>query len=472
MAPMRRFGIVDFVFLLCILAIAGGVRAGYLMLAADNGRNAGPLVVQDVAGDADLQQLIRSVKEGNSFSSVAPLADAPEETAHASPGYPYVVGMTARLVAPDRLDSTVRWGQCVLGALTAGLYYLFARRAFRSLAVGVLAGMLCALHPFWIVDTAAINDGTLASFLVGLSLFVGSRAGQTGGPFASLLYGLALAGAALVRAALLPFAFVALAWFLLRSRRMPGGWLGALLSFLGFVIGLAPWTIRNWQVFGEPTPIVDSAYLHVWMGNNPKADGGPVDVETLSTEQLEELKHTKKQPERYARMGRIAWDEMRRDPPAVPQHRLMSGLAFFFGQREMGPEHRVVDVATITPDATLISGVGLIAEPAPMPMPMPKELAESYEGVFLWTVLGVTVLGLLGWRWSYGWRAESMPAVLAMIWIPLPYFLSHAEALSGPRLPLDGVLLCYTAFALLCFVPGVRRYLLAGAAAATPPPAR
>jgi hypothetical protein len=61
-----------------------------------------------------------------------------------------------------------------------------------------------------------------------------------------------------------------------------------------------------------------------------------------------------------------------------------------------------------------------------------------------------------------------MPAVLAMIWIPLPYVLSHAELLSGPRLPLDGVLLCYTAFALLCFWPGLRRYLLDGAKAVTP----
>jgi hypothetical protein len=466
---MRRFGMVDFVLFLCILILAGGVRAGYLMWAADNGRNAGPLVVQDSPADADLPQLIKSVKDNNSFVSAAPLADAPEETAHVSPGYPYLVGMTARFVAPGQLDSTVRWGQCVLGALTAGLYYLFARRAFRSLAVGVLAGTLCALHPFWVVDTAAINDGTLASFLVGLVLFVGARASQTGGPFASLLYGLALAGTALVRAALLPFAFVALAWFLLRGRRMPSGWLGALLSFLGFVIGLAPWTIRNWQVFSEPTPIVDSAYLHIWMGNNPSANGGPVNVAELPPEQLSELKEVK-QPERYARLGRIVWDEMRRDPPAVPQHRLLSGLAFFFGQREIGPEHRVVDVATPTADAQPIPGGPGIIPPEP-PL-MPKELADNYEGVFLWTVLGVTVLGLLGWRWSYGWREESMPAALAMIWIPLPYFLSHAEALSGPRLPLDGVLLCYTAFALLCFWPGVRRYLLDGTRAATPPTAR
>src|SRR5665213_1731431 len=98
MTPLRRFGMVDFVLFLCVLALAGGVRAGYLMLAADNGRNAGPLVVQDVASGADLQQLINSVKDNNTFVSTAPLADGPEKTAHVSPGYPYVVGMAARFI--------------------------------------------------------------------------------------------------------------------------------------------------------------------------------------------------------------------------------------------------------------------------------------------------------------------------------------------------------------------------------------
>jgi hypothetical protein len=56
-----------------------------------------------------------------------------------------------------------------------------------------------------------------------------------------------------------------------------------------------------------------------------------------------------------------------------------------------------------------------------------------------------------------------MPASLAMVWIPLPYLLGHAEALQGPRLPLDGVLLCYAAFVLACIVPTTASFLLAGA---------
>ena len=63
------------------------------------------------------------------------LASGVEDTAHASPGYPWLLGLLGRVLPGDRLDLYVRWGQCGLGALTAGLYFLFARRAFRSLSV-------------------------------------------------------------------------------------------------------------------------------------------------------------------------------------------------------------------------------------------------------------------------------------------------------------------------------------------------
>lgn len=77
--------------------------------------------------------------------------------------------------------------------------------------------------------------------------------------------------------------------------------------------------------------------------------------------------------------------------------------------------------------------------------------------IALWGMLLVMlILCLLGWRWSCGWSREADLASLALIWIPVPYVLSHAENFSGPRLPIDGVLLCYAAFVLACIVrPGM-----------------
>src|SRR5690242_3294177 len=133
MAATRRFGPADLLLLALVVVVAGGVRAGYLIRYADGGRTDGPLRVQEAE---------------------PPLPVVEERTAHVSPGYPWLVGTLGRFIAADRLDSTVRWLQMALGTLTAGFYFLFARRAFRSLLVATLAGLFAACHPFWIIATA------------------------------------------------------------------------------------------------------------------------------------------------------------------------------------------------------------------------------------------------------------------------------------------------------------------------------
>ncbi len=449
MADIRRFTLVDWILLTLVLAAAAGARAAYLGWCADGGRNGGPLRVEepsptlkdlppgttlrDRQEPTELDALVHNLTEHNWFGSLAPFAAAEEQTAHVSPGYPWLLAWLSRLTGPAGLDRAVRWGQCGLGSLTAGLYFLFARRAFRHRGVAALAGFLCAIHPFWVIDTASLTEGVLASFLLALALALGARAGQVGGPFVSLLYGVSLAGAARVRAAVLPIALVAVAGFLLRSRRLAGGWLCALVAFLGFGGGLAPWVVRNLQVFGEPVPVVDSAHLHLWVGNNPDANGGPLTPSMLAGAPGEELSKVSRQPERYSRLGALAWQEVRTNPAQTLRRRLEAGLAFFFGRDWL-------DNGTLAE-----KGEG----------EMPEQLAGSYPWILQGTLLALLLLAALGWRWTYGWRWEAMPASLAVVWIFLPYLLSHAGALSGPRLPLDGVLLCYAAFALVCLVPGV-----------------
>ena len=74
---------------------------------------------------------------------------------------------------------------------------------------------------------------------------------------------------------------------------------------------------------------------------------------------------------------------------------------------------------------------------------------EQAQTILIGTLLVLFVLGFVGWRLSMTWRQQSRLAALAVFWVPLPYVLSHAEMLSGPRLPLDGVLLCLAAFVLV-----------------------
>jgi hypothetical protein len=402
----------------------------------------------------ELDALVHNLKENHRFGSLAPLAHFEEQTAHLAPGYPWL--LFALEQAPLNLgpsDQVMRWLQGGLGALTAGLYFLFALRAFGSLAVAGLAGLLCAFHPFWVVNTAQLADGALATFLVAVCLSLGARGGQWGGAFTSLLFGLALAGLALVRAALLPFAIVALLWFLFRSRTVPRGWLCAVLAFLGFVNGLAPWTFRNYKSFHDLIPIADSTYLHLWAGSNSQSIGGPQSDETilatLAQARGEEPKQTAEalgqlnQKERYQQLGREVWQQLRRDPAAVLKHRFEATVSFCLG------------AAWLT-DRKLWETTGV-------------ELHDLPLWLFSASLLVLLLVGLLGWRWSYGWRHQAMPYSLALVWIPLPYILSHAEFLQGPRLPLDGLLICNTAFAIACFLPATGRILLRGVSSRSEP---
>lgn len=470
----RRIGLVDLALALVIFAAAVGVRAWYLYSLASSGASVGPLAVQDgivpgptAAGDerrgqadrSELDVLVENLTQQRGFTAHAPLASGEEQTAHLAPGYPTLLALLKRApIDLSPIDQTARWIQCGLGGLTAALYTLFARRAFGHRLVSLLTGIFCAVSPFWIVSTAEVSDGVVVSFLLGLALFLGSRAGQAGGAFTSLLYGGTLAGLALIRATCLPFAGVALLWYLVRCRSLRRGWLAATLAFLGFVTTLSPWTVRNYQLFHDMLPIADSAYYHLWMGNSPGATGGPRSepelIQTLAMARgeepaaLEERLASMEQPARYRDLARATVREIRTAPAATLQRRLWAGLAFLFGESWL--TQRVLYQGELGPEQG------------------PSWLRRSYPAIFAGCLLAMLTLGLLGWRWTAGWSFEAMPSSLALVWIPLPYVLSHAEWLHGPRLPLDGVLLSYSAFAVVCLiVPSARRTLLAGGTAET-----
>jgi 4-amino-4-deoxy-L-arabinose transferase-like glycosyltransferase len=472
MAGKRPFGLIDASLLLLVLAVAAGGRVGYLLQFADGGASSGPLLVQEPSpalalspeielrgksNPNDLDALVHNLSEHSWFGSLAPFAGKEERTAHTAPGYPWVLSWLAGVVSADDLESWMRWLQCVFGVLTAGLYFLFARRVFQSRLAAVFAGLLTALHPFWIINTACINDGTLTAFLLALVLLLGSIAGQSGGAFSSLLYGASVAGLALMRAALLPFAFVAILWLLWRSRRIERGWLCALLAFLGFANALAPWMIRNFQAFGEPVPITTSAYLNLWEGNNPRASGGPMAEEALlialaeargeSVLDVREKLAGLPQPERYRSLARDVLAEVRAHPDRACYRRLNAACYFFFSE-----------------DLARREQIALFKKSEEAESP--EGLERAYPSLLLVSLILMLLLSLFAWRWTYPWRGQAMLMSLALIWVPLPYVLGHAGHLHGPRLPLDGVFLTYAAFVLACLWPATGRALLAGPTAA------
>lgn len=455
MIEMPRLTALKLICLALVLAAAAGLRSWYVMAATENGTLDPALAVQgpgpypflptatELNGHApptELDNLAHNLEEHHWFGALPPLARREEQTAHCAPGYPWIAGTLARWGLDARL--VLRWGQVALGTLTVLGWFIFARRAFRSTRVAAVAAVLTALHPFWILNVAELADGTLASFLLVACLCLGTRGSQVGGAFTSLLFGLALAALAMVRAALLPFTLIALVWFLWRSRQVRWGWFAGLLAFLGFANGLAPWMVRNVRVYGEPVPIVTSAYLHLWMGTNGRATGGPLDEARLRAsfdgERLQELLDEPNQARRYGSLGRDLYEEVMRDPTAALGLRIDAALRFLLG----GDWFRY----------------GQLAEQreGDRYAPLPEELDVDIELPLRLSLLVMFVLALLGWRWSCGWSRSARLASLAAVWVPLPYVLGHAEALSGPRLPYDGLLLCYAAYAAVACLRGTK----------------
>ncbi len=426
--------------LLLIVAAAVGLRAAYLIAATDDGTQSPDLRVQlSRAAQAELENLLQNLEQERAFRARAPLSDSEEETAHVAPGYPWLVSLLGRFAADA--GQAVRWLQCGLGALVALCAFFFGRRAFHSNGVALLGSLFCAVHPFAIVATAELADGVLASFLLAAGLALGTRGSQEGGAFTSLLFGLVLAGLAMVRAALLPFALISLIWFLWRCRQFRWGWFAGLLALLGFGNGLAPWAVRNYRTFGEPLPVVSTAYLHLWMGNNPQATGGELSErelrDSLPEKRRAELLKEENQARRYSRLGRDLVEQIASDPGAAVGRRILAAQAFLLGanwreQRRLGVIEEGNEAA-------------------------PEWLRANFDLILNASLLLMLTLAILGWRWTYAWAWHARLATLAALWVPLPYVLTHAELLSGPRLPLDTVLLCYAAYALCAWLPEFRR---------------
>ncbi len=454
MFAFRRLGIYEGFWLLVVVVLAMAARVWYLNDWADGGRSSGPLQVQGTPPPADLKAILANLTENRQFASRAPLASTEEQTAHVSPGYPWLMAWIDRMPASlGTLDRTMRWLQCLLGTLTALIYALLARRAFGSMAVAVGTGLLCAVHPFWVVNTAEINDGVVVSFLLGLSLWLGVRSAQDGGLISSFFFGVALACMGLTRAACLPFVFVTLLWFV-----------GAAESCARLALCF----------FGDAGPFECVAALDLsqlstfWRG---RADRFVRSVSSLDGKQSSGDRRANGRKRRG------------RQPGGVEKHHQAGHRA---DERSFASEGslRSIDGRCSGRGATPPRGnhpppparrhLFLVRRRLAKERQMLGNRVDERHGVagipgrkcHAYLERHALVHGdfwFAGLRWTSKFSLQAMPTSLAIIWFPVSYIVGHAAGLVGPRLPLDGVVLCYAAFALACIVAPYRSGLLRSA---------
>ncbi|MGE3807977.1 MAG: phospholipid carrier-dependent glycosyltransferase, partial [Gemmataceae bacterium] len=188
MAESRRLDLMGLTLFLAVTAAAFLVRAWYVN-TCDAGNHSGPLMVQ--SPDPHLEELVRHVHQGEGFV-LADSAGKLQPWAGSEPLYPYVVASVQAVDDAADPYRQVRWLQAGLGALAAGLLSLCCYVAFQSRLTAIVAGVLASLHPFWVVETTALSDGTLAVFLMAAVLAFGVLGSRRQNAISALLFGLAL----------------------------------------------------------------------------------------------------------------------------------------------------------------------------------------------------------------------------------------------------------------------------------------
>ncbi|MCC5869649.1 MAG: glycosyltransferase family 39 protein [Gammaproteobacteria bacterium] len=142
--------------------------------------------------------------------------------------------------------------------------------------VGLCAGLVMALWPTLVLyPTVYASEIPFLFFsMLALDLWTSSRRPRLG---LALVTGLCLGMAALIRPVALLLPFIFLPGLLLQAYPDRDGLkrvaLSLVLAAVGMAIVIAPWTARNFALFGETVLISTNGGITLWMGNNPDTDG-------------------------------------------------------------------------------------------------------------------------------------------------------------------------------------------------------
>lgn len=219
-------------------------------------------------------ELAASVAAGRGFTYETPAGGAPVERFGRAPIYPLflaVVTTAARVLGvPDLIG--VRIAQALLGGVTVLLLAMIAGRSIGERAA-LIAAWASALYPplVWIpayvFSEALYLPLALANVLLVDRLALALDRGVTA---ARLALGCgALAGlGALTRPGHVFFAGLFLLYVLVRRRGT-----AAAALMVGLVLLIAPWTARNYAVYGRPVLIASEGGITFWTGNHPLAIG-------------------------------------------------------------------------------------------------------------------------------------------------------------------------------------------------------
>jgi 4-amino-4-deoxy-L-arabinose transferase-like glycosyltransferase len=225
---------------------------------------------------------------GHGFSS--PLNGMQGPTAWVAPVYPALLALGFKLLSMNPYHVVI-FGQVlnsIFSALTCCPIYFIARKLFGP-PVALASSWTWALLPTAILFPLEwIWDQSLSAFLLTVLILAtlhlrresfpretaseppaaAVRSGRSRLLWAAYGFGWALA--LLTNPAMGLLLPVFLAWIAWQSHKHGAAWKGPIaIAMLTCVLGIVPWTARNYAAFGQFVPVKSNFGLEFWLGNNP-----------------------------------------------------------------------------------------------------------------------------------------------------------------------------------------------------------
>jgi 4-amino-4-deoxy-L-arabinose transferase-like glycosyltransferase len=242
-----------------LFATAFAVRALYVALAA--GVHASPS-----SDAAEYDQVAWNLARGAGFSLGGPAGAFP--TAFVPPLVPWITSLLYRAVGHEYLGALLL--QCAIGALVPLLVWSLGAGMFSG-GVGRTAGWLAAFHPLLVFFSGYLLTETTFCVTLLAALIASTEWVKTPRPGRAFGVGLLWGVAALARppAMLLPVLTALWAWRPLGLTILPRDRVRQIaLLAAGFLIVVAPWTLRNAVEFRAFIPITTGAGRALLDSNN------------------------------------------------------------------------------------------------------------------------------------------------------------------------------------------------------------
>jgi 4-amino-4-deoxy-L-arabinose transferase-like glycosyltransferase len=188
--------------------------------------------------------------------------------------------LAAVFVAFGESYRAARVGQALMGALTCVLVAATGMRLL-GVAVGTIAGLMLAVYLPHVYLSGVFYAECLFTLLIACTVYGAVRSLDTNRPLPWLAAtGVSFALTALSRPiflAYLPFLLAAI--FYASRAAFSRKVLMATILVVATVLGILPWTIRNYLVLGRPVLVSTGFGTKLWQGNNEGAAGDADDRE-------------------------------------------------------------------------------------------------------------------------------------------------------------------------------------------------